>query len=104
MGDISSSIPEQKRFWKFIDKKTFIEMPTIPEKLIKFSKIEELKFHVGKGGPIELPSKSPCYLEKKDDLEIKNIVVINIRGKIPAISGEINIEGSRIDVKHQILI
>ena len=72
-------------------------MPQIPEKLIKFPKLEELKGKFGKDISIGVPSKSPIDLEIKTDSEPKDLN-INIGGKIPGISGEINIQGPNFDM------
>ena len=73
-------------------------MPQIPEKLIKFPKIEALKANLGKDISIGLPAKSPVDLEIKAIVEPKQID-IDIGWKLPEASGEINIQGPKIDLK-----
>ena len=94
----AGKVPEEKRHLKVYCKKIpYGKMPQIPEKLIKFPKLEDLKAKFGKDLSIGLPSKSPIDIEIKKDSEPKE-VDINIGGKMPGISGEINIQGPSIEI------
>ena len=94
----SSKNPEQNRPLKVYCKKFPIgKMPQLPERLIKFPKIEDLKSGLAKGGASLELNKPKVDIEAKVDLEPKG-VDINIGGKLPEVGGEINIEGPKIDI------
>ena len=98
-SNASGKQTEENRPLKVYCKKIpFGKMPTIPEKLIKFPKIDDLKLNAGISGSVGLPSKPAVDIGIKADLEPKKIDVA-IDGKIPGAIGEINIEGPKIDLQ-----
>ena len=95
MSNTSGKVPEEKKNLKVYCKKTPLgKMPQIPEKLIKFPKIGDLKLNFGKDISVGLPNKSPIDIEIKKEIEPKEID-INIGASIP----EINVNGPKIDIK-----
>jgi hypothetical protein len=99
MTNTTGKVPEERKNLKVYCKKTPMgKMPQIPEKLLKFPKIGEIKVNVRKDIPAGLPSKSPIDIEIKKDIERKEIN-INIEGSIPQIDGEVSAKGPKIDLQ-----
>ena len=94
----SAKFPDENRPLKVYCKKVPVgKMPPIPEKLIKFPKIDDLKLGLGKGASLEL-NKPSIDVNVNANLEPKKIDV-DIGGKVPSVGGEINVNGPKIDIQ-----
>jgi hypothetical protein len=95
----SSGKPEENRPLKVYCKKIpFGKMPQIPEKLIKFPKIEDLKGNLGADVSLNIPKPSldlNINADVKKDIDID----IDVGGKMPSIPGEIDIQGPKVDLQ-----
>ena len=95
----SSGKPEENRPLKVYCKKIpFGKMPQIPEKLIKFPKIEDLKGNLGANVSLNLPKPS-LDLNINPDVKKDINIDIDVGGKMPSIPGEIDIQGPKVDLQ-----